>query len=172
MSKPVYQFDDFLKKVDHEIKDFVSEVHTLLEQNQYKIKIEHKAAGFFLTYIDPMSKQKMLNFLFLKKGLCVRLYGSHCNAYPDVLNGLPEVMLKRIDKAKDCIALVNPEGKCICNTKKNKKSAGYEFFLRGKYYQKCRTSCFYFHIDKSITPFLLDLLKKEHEWRMRYDKDQ
>ena len=169
MGKEVYSFEDFLQNVADEYKEFVSQVQELLVTAGYIIKIEKKASGFFVSYADASTKKSMLNFLFRKTGLYIRLYATNCGQYADVLNELPDEIVKQITKAKDCDALAVPMAdgaKCICNPRNPKQSMGYDFFINGVHYQKCRSACFYFHVDSASLPFLMKLIENENKCRM------
>jgi hypothetical protein len=155
MVKAEYVFEDFLESVDKDFKDFVGKVHGALLKNDYKPKIESKASGLFISYAHPKTKRSILNFLFRKKGLLVRIYGDNCNKYEDLINRLPENMVKQIDKAGVCKRLVDPQA---CNSK---CALGYGFYIGEKRYQKCRNSSFYFDVDVESAPFLLRMIEGE-----------
>jgi len=159
MAKINYQFEDFLNNVEPQYRDFVNEIHELLMKDNYKIKIEEKATGFFVSYEHPKTKRNILNFLFRKKGLFIRLYGENCNEYQDVLNELPQEIINQIDKAGVCKRIIDPQA---CNPR---CSMGYDFYMIEKHYQKCRNSCFYLFVDLDSVPFLFKLIESENKER-------
>jgi len=104
MAKEIYFFEDFLQNVADEYKRFVSQVQELLTTDGYIIKVEKKAIGFFVSYADSRTKKSMLNFLFRKNGLYIRMYATNCDKYADVLNQSPDEIVKQITKAKGFIS--------------------------------------------------------------------
>jgi hypothetical protein len=160
MEKIEYQFEDFLLSVSEEYKEFVTKAHEMLLNNNWKIKIESKASGLFASYSHPKTRRSILNVLFRKKGLFVRIYGDNCGKYPEVLNSLPDKIVNQIEKAGVCKRLVDPAS---CNPK---CVLGYDFYIGERHFQKCRNSCFYFEIDHESIPFLLELIESEVENRL------
>jgi len=160
MEKIVYQFEDFLAKVKQDYKEFVTKIHEALVQDGYKVKIESKTSGFFVSYSHSKTKRVMLNFLFRKKGLLIRLYADNFNKYADFLNRLPEKMEREIEKASVCKRLINPED---CNPK---CIMGYDFFIKENHHQKCRYSCFQFEINPESIPALSDFIENERKERL------
>ena len=154
-----YQFEDFLAGVDKDYRNFVTNVHEALLRDSYNIKIESKASGMFVSYSHPKTKRSILNFLFRKSGLLVRIYADYSSGYTDLLNRLPEKMEKEIAKATLCKRLVNPGE---CNPKCIK---GYDFFIREKRYQKCRYNCFEFAVNNESLPVLADFIESERKER-------
>ncbi|MCL2456175.1 MAG: hypothetical protein FWD19_01345 [Defluviitaleaceae bacterium] len=159
MEKKDYRFEDFFEDVNDKDKDFVSKVHELLTRDDCKIKVELKATGFFASYSHPTTKRSILNFAFRKKGLMVRIYGDNCNKYEDVLNRLPEKMVKQIEKAGVCKRILDPK---TCNPK---CVMGYDFKIGKNKFQKCRNSCFFFEVDAESVSFLLELIESEKNSR-------
>ena len=153
------QFEDFLSEVDENYKEFVTNIHESLLLNNYKFKIESKASGLFVSYSHPKTKRSMLNFLFRKNGLFVRIYADNVDKYVDFLNGLPEKMEKEIEKAPVCKRLINPDD---CNPK---CITGYDFYVRDKHYQKCRYSCFQFAVNSDSILVLSDFIENERKER-------
>jgi len=159
MEKLKYQFEDFLMTVSDDYKDFVITVHEMLLRDNYKIKIESKKNGFLVSYSHPKTKRVIMNFLFRKKGLLIRVYAENCAKYPDVLNSLPERIVDQIAGATVCKKLVNPQDcweKCVM---------GYDFYIGGNHYQKCRYDCFQLDVDSESIPFLLELIESENKER-------
>lgn len=159
MGKANYQFEDFLSEVNPEYKGFAVQIHESLLQDGYKVKVESKTAGFFVSYSHPKTKRSMLNFLFRKKGLLVRIYADNYSKYTDFLNSLPEKMESEIGKASVCKRLVNPED---CNPK---CVMGYDFNIKNNRYQKCRYSCFQFVVYDESIPFIEAFVENERALR-------
>ena len=154
-----YQFDDFLSGVCEAHKKFVVSTNESLLGDSYKVKIESKASGMFISYSHPKTKRSVVNFLFRKTSLLVRLYADNFDKYIDFLNSLPEKMEKEIAKASVCKRLINPDE---CNPKCLK---GYDFFIREKHYQKCRYNCFEFEVTGESIPILANFIESERKER-------
>jgi len=146
-------FTDFLNDVDPQYKEFVENLHAQLLQNGCKLKLQLAKNGYVVSYSHD--KRVLLNFVFRKNGLVVRIYGDRIGEYSDFLDSLPETMLKSIDKAPVC-KLCNP--KCL---------KGYDFAIKGNNYLKCRYNCFMFGVDDESIPFIKGFLEKELACRSR-----
>ena len=159
MPKSTFQYSDFFLEVPDNNKDFVTEIHDLLTNDNYKLKIEPKAIGYMATYAHPKTKHSILNFVFRKNGLYIRLYGANCNSYQDVLDRLPQSMITQMQKAGDCPRLLGQEK---CNSR---CAQGYDFKIDDIHFQKCRIVCFLLLVDDESTPFLLEMVKREKQER-------
>jgi hypothetical protein len=155
MEKIHYGFKDFLSQVEKHNKDFVKNTHDLLVKEEYKVKIEAKKAGMFISYTDPKSKKVLLNFLFRKQGLNIRLYADINGRYAKFFKTFPVAMEKEIAKATVCKRLID------LNECWDKCSMGYDVYIGKNHYQKCRFSCFQFLITDESIPILSDFIKKE-----------
>jgi len=160
MEKQVFQFENFLADVPPDCKEFAAKIHESLLGDGYKCKIESKASGFFVSYSHPQTRRSLLNFLFRKQGLLLRLYADHAGQYADFLNGLPEEMEREIKKAPVCKRLLNPAD---CNPK---CVAGYDFFVGENHYQKCRYGCFQFAVNARSIPVLTEFVELERNCRV------
>ena len=124
MEKVVYTFENFLADVSPEAREFAEDIHGALLGEDYKCRVESKANGFLVSYAHPKTKRSILNFLFRKKRLHVRLYADHLGAYADLLDRLPEAMEQAIAKAPVCKRLIDPAD---CNSR---CPMGYDFAIR------------------------------------------
>ena len=159
MAKSTFQYSDFFLEVPDKNKDFVTEIHELLTNSEYKLKIEPKAIGYMATYSHPKTKHSLLNFVFRKTGLHIRLYGNNYSKYQDILDILPQSMIAQMQKAGDCPRLLG-ESKCM-----PKCAMGYDFKIGGTHFQKCRIGCFFLLVDDESTPLLLEMVKREKQER-------
>ena len=92
--------------------------------------------------------------------MLARIYGVHVNEYEEVLETLPDELIRAIQAAPICKRLADPDA---CNPKCAK---GFEFWLRGEHYQKCRNSAFMFLVCPQNNPSIRLLLLKEVEaWK-------
>jgi hypothetical protein len=159
MKEAAYSFEDFFAEVGENNREFVAKTHQTLVDDGYKFKVEFKASGFFVSYSFPKTKRSMINFLFRKQGLLVRIYADHFDRYADFLNLMPEKMEQEISKAHVCKRLINPDD---CNPK---CITGYDFHVKENRYRKCRYSCFQFAVDPENLPFLSEFIEKERKER-------
>jgi hypothetical protein len=155
MEKTQYVFNDFLAHVDKENRVFVKKIHDLLVKEKYKLKIEAKKAGMFMSFADPKSKKILLNFLFRKKGLNIRIYADNNVKYADFFNTIPAIMENEIAKATVCKRLTDP------NECWEKCSMGYNVYIGKNHYQKCRFSCFQFLVTDESIPIITDFIERE-----------
>ncbi|MGI6069697.1 MAG: hypothetical protein ACOYBE_04640 [Blautia sp.] len=150
-------FDDFVASVPAENRDFVEEVHNKLMKLGCKMEIKSAKSGYMVSYLSH--KKTVANYVFRKKGMFVRIYGVHVNEYENILETLPDEMIREIQKAPACKRLADPDA---CNPK---CSMGYDFWLKGEHYQKCRNRAFLFLVCPQNNPAIQSLLLKEaEEW--------
>ena len=140
-------FDEFMKAVDPQHKGFVEATHNELIANGYKITIESKASGFFVTYKHPKTKRSLLNFLFRKKGLLARLYP--VNKATAIPNDITAEMVQEIDK--------NP----TCKKCSEKCPKGYKFTIDGQDYDKCWYGAFLLTVTQGSKPILTKWIQDE-----------
>ena len=81
----------------------------------------------------------------------------HVNEYEEVLETLPDEMVRSIQKAPICKRMADPNA---CNPR---CSMGYDFWMKGEHYQKCRSSAFMFLACPENNPFIRTLLINEVE---------
>ena len=149
-----FMIDDFAAAAEPQHREFVMTVHEKLTACGYKMKIEKKTNGLFVSYSHPKTKRSALNLFFRKKGLFVRLYPDGITGCGDILNSLSESMVKEIDKALLCKRLINPDE---CNPK---CIMGYDFNINGKRFIKCRYMCFKFAVTEESKYILTEWINK------------
>lgn len=151
-------FDDFIASVPVENQEFVKELHDKLIDLGCKIEIKTAKSGYMVSYI--YNKKTVANYVFRKKGMLVRIYGVHVNEYEKILETLPDEMISALQKAPICKRLADPND---CNPR---CSMGYDFWLKGEHYQKCRNSAFLFLVCPQNNPSIQSLLLNEvNEWK-------
>jgi len=153
MAKETFDFEQFLETVNGSFKGFIQGLHNYLMKNDCKVTVEEKKSGFFASYKHGKSKKAIVNLLFRKQGLIVRIYGENANNYPDFLNSLPEEMVQSIESASVCKRLVHN----TCSP----KCSGYDFTIGKERFQKCRYSCFEFLVSKKNNPFIKSFIENE-----------
>ena len=153
MDKPVYQFQDFFTSVNDEYKDFVVKVNEILLKEGCKATVgSTKTNPFSVKY--KQGRRGIFNFVLRNKSFKASVYASNYAKYSDVLDRLPESMVKQIAKSSDCKNMISPatcwEG-----------CSGYKIHINEDEYQKCSYGCFQFDIDDESMPFLIELLESE-----------
>ena len=162
MAAAKYQLEDFLALVDCDYRNFVLEIHEMLLQDGYKLKIQlTKLYGLHISYSQPkikVVKGIIVYFLVNNGKLKIRINADNLAEYPDVLNRLPENILQQMDKADNCLKIID-QNKCW------QGCIGYDFHIGGRHYQKCLNNCFLLDVDAESFPFLLELIKREKSQR-------
>lgn len=148
-------FEDFIAVVSEENQDFVRELHNRLLGLGCRIEIKSAKSGYMVSYL--YNKKTIANYVFRKKGMLVRIYGVHVNDYENILETLPDEMVHAIQTAPVCKRLIDPND---CNPRCSK---GYDFWLKGEHYQKCRNGAFMFLVCPQNHPFIQSLILKEAE---------
>lgn len=148
-----YTFDDFLTTVDQNNQEFVRELHEELTKLGCKTEIKQAKSGYVVSYLQ--NKKTILNYVFRKKGLTVRIYPNHLADYMEVFDSISDELAKAIQDAPVCKRLLDPTA---CNSK---CAMGYDFILRGKRQQKCRSSAFLFLLRAENKAFVKSLLLNE-----------
>jgi hypothetical protein len=146
-------FEQFLEAVDTNYKPFIQGLHDYLITNACKATFEEKKSGFFASYKHTKSKKAIVNFLFRKKGMLIRIYGENIGQYHDFLNTLPKDMAQEIEGASVCKRLVHN----TCSP----KCSGYDFTIGSERYQKCRYNCFEFLVTEESNPFIKAFIENE-----------
>lgn len=159
MEKKELKFEDFLNEVNPIYIEAVKDINDFLLQNECKTKIELAKSGYLVSYSHLKSKRVIVNFVFRKNGLIIRIYGDFASQYIDLLESLPDGMIKSIEKAPACKRLIDPTK---CNSR---CPMGYDFVIKDSRYQKCRYSCFMFEVNDESIPFIKIFLKNEIEKR-------
>lgn len=151
--RETYTFQDFLASVDGENQKFVSDLHDELTQLGCKIDVKSAKSGYVVSY--SLNKKTIANYVFRKKGLIARIYAGHIAQYMEILDALPDSMVRSIQEAPVCKRLVDP---AACN---QKCSMGYDFILKGERLQRCRNNAFMFLLDEESRPHVKSLLLHE-----------
>ena len=140
-------FNDFLATVEPRHQHFVADLHKRLTEKNSKAKVESKASGFFVSYAYPKTKKSLLNFLFRKSGLLVRIYPRNMDA--GIPNSITATMIAEIEKSLDCK---------LCSDKCPK---GYKFIIKDKSYDKCRYNAFLFAVTEESKGILTEWIQTE-----------
>ena len=145
----------FVADVAPAYQGYVNQTHETLLAAGCTYKIEQAKSGFMVSYSHMPAKRVLLNFVFRKSGLVMRIYGDHVGDYVDFMETLPQEMMKGVAKAPACKRMTDP---LTCN---QKCRMGYDFTVQGHRYQKCQYSCFMFAVDDTSIPFVKGILERE-----------
>lgn len=150
-------YDDFLTSVSEADIAFVKEMHEVFMNNDCKIEVKEAKSGFAVTYFYMLNKKKiaLMNYVFRKQGMLIRIYARHIAIYEKILDDLPEGMKKEVIKAGDCKRL-NGTSKCSPTC-----TAGYDFHMDGVNYKKCKNSAFFWRVCDENNLFIKELIKNE-----------
>ena len=160
MAKEKFSIEQFLAVVDASYKPFVQDLHNYLIDGGCKATVEEKKSGFFASYKHTKSKKSIVNLLFRKAGLFVRIYGENASKYLDFLNTLPGEMVQSIEESTACKKLIDPDS-CspTCPT-------GYDFTIGSKHFKVCRYSGFVFLVTNKSNPYIKSFVENEMKERM------
>lgn len=147
------RYEDFLYAVAPAYHAFVNGVNGKLLGCGGKMKMELSKSGYVVSYL--LGKRTVINFVFRKSGVYMRIYGDHIQQYVDELQTMPESMQRIVEKSPPCKRLLNPTA---CNAK---CIMGYDFMLQNKHHVKCRYNCFLFPVNEESIPFLQTFVENE-----------
>lgn len=144
----------FLSDIPENLKGFVTDLNDYLLEKECKRKIKTAKNGFVTSYLKPATGKTLLNYVFRKTGVKMRIYAAGVGGYEVILNDFPEQMKKEIRKACDCKKLIGGICSPTC-------PAGYIFTMDGEEYKKCRNMAFFHNLEEETAPYILELLKAE-----------
>ena len=139
----------FLNDIPAESQGFVLELDKYLTSKGSKRTIKAAKSGFVTSYTSPVTGKALLNYVFRKTGVKMRIYAQSIGEHSDILYDLPENMKADIRKSGDCKKLNGLNCSPTC-------SGGYEFTMDGVELKKCKNMAF-FH---SLTEENYDAIKK------------
>ena len=160
MAKEEYSFEDFLANVNPVYHEFVTGLNAHISGKGCGTKLEMAKSGFVLSYLVGKKKKTMLNFVFRKDGLVIRIYADNLSSYAGLLDGLPQEMKETMAKAPLCKRLHDPTA---CSSR---CPMGYTYTLEGNEYKKCRYSAVMFAVKQEYIPAIEEIVKKELEARL------
>lgn len=129
-------FLHFLQDIPSEYHSFVLELDEFLIARGSKRTIKAAKSGFVTSYSSPTSGRALLNYVFRKSGVKMRIYAEHIGEHPEVLDSLPDNMKSDIRKAGDCKKRTGLTCTPTC-------TAGYTFVMDGQEYRKCKNMAFF-----------------------------
>lgn len=144
----------FLNDIPANFQGFVIDLNEYLLKKECKRKIKTAKNGFVTSYLKPKSEKTLLNYVFRKTGVKMRIYAAGVGGYDVILNDYPEQMKKEIRKACDCKKLIGGICSPTC-------PSGYTFCMDGVEYKKCRNMAFFHNLDEVSAEYILKMLKTE-----------
>lgn len=139
----------FLNDIPAENQSFVLELDKYLTSKGSKRTIKAAKSGFVTSYASPVTGKALLNYVFRKTGVKIRIYAQSIGEHSDILSDLPENMKADIKKSGDCKKINGLKCSPTC-------TGGYTFFMDNVEYKKCKNMAF-FH---SLTEENYDAIKK------------
>ena len=159
MSKIIIPFRTFIEAAGLEHTDFINSLHEHLVNANCKAEIKEAASGYVVSYIHIPTKRTVINYVFRKRGIMIRIYADNVPRYMEILDTWPNTMKDFIKKAGPCKRLLNPDD---CNSR---CLMGFDFILDGERQQKCRNSGFMFFLDDETKPYVNDMVLREMQLR-------
>jgi hypothetical protein len=160
MAKEEIKFESFLENVSLENMSFVQDMHAFMLEKGCGFKIEAAKSGYVFSYLMPKTKKVVLNYVFRKSGMLVRIYADNIAKYPQLLETLPETLIEAVEKAPICKRLADPTK---CNAR---CPMGYTFDLRGKTYKNCRYNAFLLSVNGESQGPLRGFIEREMQERL------
>lgn len=150
-------YDDFIQTVEAKNVDFVNDLHSLFMESGCKLEIREAKRGYVVTYSYMKDKKKiaLMNYVFRKNGIMVRIYARHISMYQSMLDSITEDMKRNVIKAGDCKRL-NGISECSPTC-----TAGYDFMMDGVNYKKCKNSAFFWNVDATSTEHIRKMVENE-----------
>lgn len=155
MEKTNQKYMDFLATVAPENQEFVNTMHDFFMDNNCTVEIKTAKNGYMISYKYKPTKKAVMNYVFRKKGMLVRIYASNISKYDSFLDTVSDDMKKDIKKAGPCKRLLDPTA-CSPNC-----TMGYVFNMDGENYQSCRYGAFFFLVDEESKPFIRGFIENE-----------
>ena len=150
-------FEQFLEEVDANYVEYIQDLHDYLIENGCRASFEVKKSEFLGLYRHPKSRREAITIFVTEKGMRIRIFGENANQYLDFLDTLSDEMVATINKAANCMSLIN--GTCGPNC------SGYDVKIRDAHFQKCRYSGFEFPVTEQNRLAIKSFIEKELEKR-------
>lgn len=144
----------FLNDIPAESQGFVLELDKFLTEKGSKRTIKNAKSGFVTSYSSPKSGKTLLNYVFRKTGVKMRIYAKNVGEYDDILSDFPDNMKKDIIKGGDCKKLNGLNCSPTCG-------GGYEFTMDGVEYKKCKNMAFFHSLEEGNFDAIRKLIEAE-----------
>ena len=150
------KFIEYQKMLPAEILETVQNIHDELSAMGFTEEIKEAKSGPVLSYMKD--RKVLLNYVYRKSGIKVRLYAAGIAAYEDCLAGLPDSMKKELKKATDCKKLTGLTCTPTC-------PGGYAYTLDGELLKKCRSMAFLMTLNQKTAEYIHTLILRETKER-------
>ena len=151
------EFMLFLKCIPEESQEFVLDLDKYLIEKGCKRTIKTAKSGYVTSYNFSKSGKALLNYVFRKNGVKMRIYAGNIGQYSHVLSDFPDNMKKDIIKAGDCKKLNGLNCTPTCN-------GGYSFQMDGSIYKKCKNMAFFHPLEEKNFKAIRKLIETEIEF--------
>lgn len=146
----------FLSEIPEDCREFVTELDKYLTLKGSKRTIKTAKSGYVTTYSNPKSGKALLNYVFRKSGVKMRIYADSIGEHSEMLSDFPDKMKSDIIKAGECKKLMGLTCSPTC-------TAGYSFVMDGAEYKKCKNTAFFHSLNPDNTEYIMRLIKAEIE---------
>ena len=144
----------FLNDIPAESQGFVLELDKYLTSKGSNRTIKDAKSGFVTSYSSPVTGKALLNYVFRKTGVKMRIYAQSIGAHADILSDFPENMKNDIRKAGDCKKLCGLNCSPTC-------PGGYSFSMDGEEYKKCKNMAFFHSLTEENYDAIEKLIRSE-----------
>ncbi len=146
------KFTEYQDLLPLEILETVQSIHAELSKMGFTEDIKEAKSGPVLSYMK--GKKVLLNYVYRKSGIKVRLYATGIEAYEDCLAVLPDSMKAELKKATDCKKLNGLTCTPTC-------PGGYIYTLDGELLKKCRSMAFLMTLNQKTAEYIQTLILHE-----------
>ncbi len=145
-------FAEYQDLLPSEILETVQSIHAELSAMGFAEEIKEAKSGPVLSY--RKDRKVLLNYVYRKSGIKVRLYAAGIAAYEDCLSALPDRMKAELKKAADCKKLHGLACTPAC-------PGGYTYTLDGEVLKKCRSMAFLMTLNQRTAMSVQALILRE-----------
>ena len=146
------KFAEYQDLLPFEILETVQNIHAELLSLGFTEEIKEAKSGPVLSYTKD--RKALLNYVYRKSGIKVRLYAARISTYEDCLAVLPESMKAELKKATDCKKLNGLTCTPTC-------PGGYTYTLDGELLKKCRSTAFLMTLNQKTAEYIQTLILRE-----------
>ena len=146
------KFAEYQELLPLEILETVQSIHAELLAMGFTEEIKEAKSGPVLSYMKD--KKVLLNYVYRKNGIKVRLYAAGIAAYEDCLAVLPDSLKAELKKATDCKKLNGMTCSPTC-------PGGYTYTLDGELLKKCRSMAFLMTLNQKTAEYIQTLILRE-----------
>ena len=143
------EFAEYKDLLPSGIRETVQNIHAELSAMGFTAEIREAKSGPVLSY--KKDRKVLLNCVYRKSGIKVRLYAAGIAAYEDRLAVLPDSMKAELKKAADCKKLNGLTCTPTC-------PGGYTYMLDGELLKKCRSMAFLMTLDQKTAEAVQTLI--------------